>query len=171
MSGLLLPKHMRGEQTAENIKKTGVNNLSSDDFLSPTDVQMQLAQLHQYVEDRRQVQSEYHLPRPSGWKLLVLVLTIPETSAGGVYIVDDSREQRALSSPQGVILDLGPAAYTDPDRFTVGDTIMPWHEVGDRILCVKYDMSMFQLANGQRLGLLNDTQPVATIDKGWEVPK
>jgi hypothetical protein len=170
MSGLLLPKRLQGVATAEAISKTAVHRLDSDDFLAPQDVKDQLAQLQGYLDLRREDQANYTLPSPSGWKISILLLTIPDKSAGGVFVMDDSKEQRALSSPQGVILGMGPAAYTDADRFSVDGNVVPWHEVGDRITLIKYDASTFQIANGQRLGFLNDTQPVATIDTGWEIP-
>lgn len=177
MSGLLLPKstiaQMRkasDDAAAQNIKATAIHRMDSDDFIDPAGVRLQLDQLFAYVAARREEQPDYHLPKPSGWRLQVLMLTIPETSSGGVIVVDEAREQRSMASPQGVILAMGPACYSDPKRFTVDGKIMPWHKVGDRIQFVKYDAQMFQIANGQRLGILTDTQPVATIDEGWNVP-
>jgi co-chaperonin GroES (HSP10) len=178
MSGLLLPKttiaQMRKqaeEATAQNIKASAIHRMDSDDFIDPAGVAQQLAQLRAYIDARRAEEPNYHLPKPSGWRLQVLMLTIPETSAGGIIVVDDAREQRSMASPQGVILSMGPACYSDPKRFTVNGVLTPWHKVGDRIQFVKYDAQMFQIANGQRLGILTDTQPVATIDEGWEVPQ
>ena len=178
MSGLLLPKstiaQMRkasDDAAAQNIQSTAIHRMDSDDFIDPAGVQQQLDQLQAYVTARRAEQTGYHLPLPSGWRLQVLMLTIPTTSSGGVMIVDEAREQRSMASPQGVILAMGPSCYSDPKRFTVGGDLLPWHKVGDRIQFVKYDAQMFQIANGQRLGILTDTQPVATIDEGWEVPK
>jgi len=173
MSSLLVPKHYQQQASAAtNIAKSSVHRMDSDDFLTPKDVAEQLAQLQSYITQRREETADenYHLPAPSGWKLMILMLTIPEKSAGGIIVMDDAKEQRSLSSPQGVVLAMGPAAYTDRERFSVNGELVAWHEVGDRITLIKYDASMFQIANGQRLGFLNDTQPIATIDKGWAVP-
>lgn len=172
MTGLLLPKRMQGTPQratsgGEAIGKSSVHRMDSDDFVTRDNVTEQLEQLKAYVAERREEEPDYTLPKPSGWKLMVLMLTIPETSAGGVIVVDDAKEARALASPQGVILDMGPAAYSDPDRFMVDGVLTPWHDIGDRITITKYDAGMFQIANGQRLGFINDTQPIATIDKGW----
>jgi hypothetical protein len=171
---LLLPKSMMAQRiqekddaAAKSIASTAVHRMDSDDFLTPDDVMTQLDELQDYVDRRRVDDPGYQLPQPSGWKLMVLVLTIPEKSAGGVIVIDDAKEARALSSPQGVVLDMGPAAYTDAERFSINGVMSPWHGIGDRLTFVKYDASMFQLANGQRLGFLNDTQPISTIDKGW----
>ena len=104
MSKLLVPKHYAQSSVAENIKSTAKHRLDSDDFVTPMNVAQQLDDLQGYLVLRRQEEPEYKLPQPSGWKLMVLMLTIPETSDGGVIVVDDAKEQRALASPQGVIL-------------------------------------------------------------------
>lgn len=165
--GLLMPKRAIVEAAAARaISQSSRHRIDSDDWATVSDVKAQLDQLQQYINERREQEPTYVLPTPNGWKLMVLMLTIPEKSAGGVIIVDDAKEARALSSPQGVVLATGSQCYKDPSRFEG-----PWCEVGDRICFVKYDASQFQIANGQRLGFLNDTQPVSTIDKGWSVPK
>lgn len=179
MTGLVLPRHVYKAREAEKAKAAAETFMrkqdvtyryDSDDFVSPKNVVEQLRLLHEFVEARRRQEPDYHLPRPSGWKLSVLVLTLPEETSGGLLVVDDSRDSRSLASPQGVILGMGPAAYTDRDRFEVDGVLTPWHAIGDRISFVKYDAQMFQVANGQRIGFLNDTQPLALIDSGWSVP-
>lgn len=170
MTDLLLPPHLRAavhKQAAA--KRQSVNAIVSDDFATPADVKAQLDQLAAYVRERREVQPNYHLPKPSGWRISVLMLTIPDTTEGGVLMVEGDRDARAVASPQGVILAMGPNAYSDPVRFSVNGVLTPWHAVGDRIQFVKYDAQPFQLPNGQRLGVLTDTQPVSLLDSGWEV--
>jgi co-chaperonin GroES (HSP10) len=163
---LVLPRHVAASmRAAENIRKTSTHRIDADDWATVEDVHQQLQDLQDYMTQRREEEPSYHLPSPVGWKLMVLVLTIPEKSAGGVIIVDDAKEQRSLASPQGVVLKAGVDAFRDPERFNE-----PWCGVGDRISFVKYDAQMFQLANGQRLGFLNDTQPLSVIDSNWEVP-
>lgn len=163
--GLALPR-----AAALAAARRGINATTSDDFVSREQVQQQLDQLAEYIAERRKTEPDYHLPVPSGWRIQVLMLTIPETTSGGLVMVDDDREARAMASPQGVILQVGPAAYSDPDRFTVNGVLTPWHHVGERIQFVKYDAQPFQLPNGQKLGILTDTQPVAMLDSGWTVP-
>lgn len=180
MTGLLLPRHYkrdmrrledREEAIAGAIARSKVRRMDSDDFISRDGVHDQLDMLADYLIARRAEEPDYELPKPVGWRVQVLVLTIPEKSDGGVLVVDEAREQRALASPQGIVLNLGPAAYSDPKRFTVDGELTPWVRIGDRIQFVKYDAMLWQLGNGQRLGTLTDTQPIATLDTGWEVPK
>lgn len=179
MSNLLIPKHVAAElrkqqqsdAVARSIKDSSANRLSSDDFVTRQEVSEQLAELTRYVQDRRASEPEYFLPKPSGWRITVLMLTIPEVSSGGLVLVDDVREMRSVASPQGIVLGVGPAAYTDRSRFAHSGDLVPWHSPGDRILWTRYDATVFQLPNGQRIGIMNDTQPAALIDNGWSVPE
>lgn len=171
---LILPTHIakarqaeRNAAVSQSISKTAVNHLTSDDFVTPAEVSRQLQELNDYIADRRMVEANYVLPKPLGWRLTVLMLTIPEVSAGGVHLVDEMREARAMSSPQGIVLGIGSSSYKDKTRFAFDGEVEPWVNVGDRILWKKYDVSTFQIANGQRLGFMNDTQPVGIIDRGW----
>lgn len=177
MSGLVLPRHVAAARAAEkqraaadSISRTAYNAYSSDDFATRKSVQKQLDALHAYIASRRETEPDYRLPQPSGWKIAVLMLTVPEETDGGLIVQEEHRDARAVSSPQGVILAMGPQAYKDPTRFTVQDRLNPWHQIGDRILWVKYDVSMFRMANAQVIGFMNDTQPMATVDVGWGVP-
>jgi co-chaperonin GroES (HSP10) len=177
MNGLMLPRHVvearakqKNEAVAGSIQKTSVNALSSDDFVTRTQAAAQLEELSAYIATRRESEPEYCLPSPIGWRVSVLMLTIPDKTDGGLYMVDDNREARAMSSPQGIVLSMAEAAFQDPSRFMVNGEMHPWIDVGDRVLWKKYDVTMFQLGNGQRLGFMNDTQAYGIIDRGWSVP-
>jgi co-chaperonin GroES (HSP10) len=179
VSKLMLPRHVaeemkrarsQHEAVANSIQKSSMNILNSDDFVTRDQARAQLNELTDYITERRREDPEYTLPRPIGWRVSVLMLTIPETTQGGLVLVDDNREARALSSPQGIVLNLAEAAFRDPSRFTVDGLVKPWIAVGDRVLWKKYDVTMFQLGNGQRLGFMNDTQAYGVIDRGWETP-
>jgi len=161
---LLVPKHYL--QKGKPVSRVD-NPINSDDFVSPGDIRAQLQQLKTFVAARRELHPNYQLPRPVGWRVQVLVLDTPGETAGGLLLPED--EGRAVSSPQGVIVAMGGAAYTDKRRFSIGAEIVPWVSVGDRIQFVKYDAHLFTLGNGQVLGTLTDTQPVAVIDSGWEI--
>lgn len=188
MSDLMLPRHHKGwnearkaqqmaggpapssaipgmpsDVTSEISGMSSVHRITSDDFVTRKEVKEQVEQLERYILARREIDPDYHLPMPSGWIMMVLILTVPEKSGGGVVIVDDHREAKALSSPQGILLDMGQLVYTDENRHPFGAE----HSVGDRIMWTKYDATTFQLSNGQRLGFMTDTQPIALIDTGW----
>lgn len=175
---LIVPRHVaearaassRHEAVAKSIQKSSMNILASDDFVTRKQAQEQLDELGRYIAARRETEPEYALPHPVGWRVMVLMLTIPEATDGGLIMVDDNREARALSSPQGIVLEAAEAAFQDPSRFMVNGRMQPWITVGDRVLWKKYDVTMFQLGNGQRLGFMNDTQAYGLVDRGWTVP-
>jgi co-chaperonin GroES (HSP10) len=160
----------RQASVADNIQRSSINNLTSDDFVTVKEVERQLVELADYIRDRREAEPEYCLPHPAGWRVSVLMLTVPEVTEGGVHIVDDMREARGMASPQGVVLAVGAAAFQDRARFTVDGVLSPWMKAGDRVIWKKYDVTTFQIGNGQRIGFMNDTQAVATIDSGWNLP-
>ena len=155
---------------ADSIQRSSINQLTSDDFVTEKEVSRQLIELTDYILARRETEPRYCLPHPVGWRVSVLMLTVPEVTDGGVHIVDEMREARGMASPQGVVLALGSGAFQDRSRFTINGELVPWLQVGDRVIWKKYDVTTFQIANGQRIGFMNDTQAVATIDAGWIVP-
>lgn len=171
---LILPKAtaqaIHQERVADSIQKSAVNHLTSDDFVTEKEVQRQLVELADYISTRRETEPNYSLPHPAGWRVSVLMLTVPEVTDGGVHIVDEMREARGMASPQGVVLALGAGAFQDRSRFVIDGELVPWLKVGDRVIWKKYDVTTFQIGNGQRLGFMNDTQAVATIDTGWNLP-
>jgi co-chaperonin GroES (HSP10) len=171
MSKLLVPKHYAAA-TAISPDRAGRSvDIETDEFITRTQVAEQTDELNAFVRLRREADPGYHLPLPTGWRISVLLLTLPETTEGGLQVVADAREARALASPQGVVLALGPACYTDPDRFEVPDKgLVPWVKIGDRVTWQKYDLATFKLANRQMIGFLTDTQPTSLLDQGWEVP-
>jgi len=161
---LILPKHVAAQIRSASThtgKASGFQRDSNkhathtDDFIDPADV---AAQVRSFVE------YEGAVPAPVGWRVAVLVLTIPEVTAGGLHMIDDSREARSLASPQGVVVAVGSQAYRDPERFPDGE---PWVRVGDRVMFQKYAGRMFQIRTGQHIAILNDTDFAGVVDRGW----
>jgi co-chaperonin GroES (HSP10) len=160
---LLLPKHVAAKLKAQASATKAVpgfdaqkkHALSTDDFIDPSDVAQQVADFLAY---------DGVVPRPVGWRVSVLVLTIPEITTGGVFMPSDDREARSLASPQGIVLSLGPTAYADPTRFP---NKLPWVNVGDRVMFQKYGGRMFQIRTGQHIAILNDTEFAGVVDGGW----
>jgi co-chaperonin GroES (HSP10) len=165
---LIIPKHVAAQlrQQSQNaaIKAQKVGGferaankhaLNSDDFIDPADIAAQVQSFAEY---------DGAVPAPVGWRVAVLVLTIPETTAGGLIMVDDNREARSLASPQGIVVAVGSQAYKDPARFPDGE---PWVKVGDRVMFQKYAGRMFQIRTGQHIAILNDTDFAGVVDSGW----
>ena len=174
MSRLLVPQGTavpgtEAKSSVAQVVKT--HDMETDDFLGPPSVQKQLDELAAYVKMRQEINPAFHLPEPFGWRMSVLMLTFPKVTDGGLQLVDETLDARALTTPQGVILSLGEGCYTDPDRFLVDGNMQKWAKPGDRITWKKYDVATFTLANKQILGFVTDSQPIARIDEGWSVPQ
>lgn len=162
---LILPKHVAAQlrQREESARRAGgyeraaasKHALNSDDFIDPADVAAQVQTFLQY---------DGAVPTPVGWRVAVLVLTIPEVTSGGVHLVDDNREARSLASPQGVVIGVGAQAYADEARFPNKE---PWVRIGDRVMFQKYAGRMFQIRTGQHIAVLNDTDFAGVVDGGW----
>lgn len=152
MKSAALPAHSNGPVGGYEAPKHALN---TDDFIEPADIVAQVRQFLAY---------DGAVPAPVGWRVGVLLLTIPETTAGGVIMVDSDREARSLASPQGIVIAVGPGAYQDEARFPDKE---PWVRVGDRVLFQKYGGRSFQLRTGQYIAFLNDTEFAAVVDSGW----
>jgi len=133
-------------------------SVTSDDFLTPRQIRHQIDSM-----PKRAMEIE-----PAGWRLSVLVLTTPEQTEGGVLLIDEERERRSVTSPQGIVLRLGRGAYapTSPDdeRFKISG---PWCKTGDRVLFQRYGGRVVRLHNGQALAILLDSDISGVIDSGW----
>ena len=62
------------------------------------------------------------LPKPTGWRVLILPYLGAEKSKGGIILTDQSREREQLATVCGYVLATGPDAYDDTGKFTDG----PW---------------------------------------------
>lgn len=175
---LVLPRHVheatrgnRNGSIGDSISKSSAHQFNSDDFVTPSGVRKQLEELQKFLDAKREREPAYSLPRPSGWKILVLALTIPSETEHGLILDSSTVDTEALKTQQGVVLSMGPGAYkVRPERFSVDGEVTPWHTPGDRIAFVRYGAQFFKLMNGQRLGLITDTDPLMLLDQGWELP-
>lgn len=110
-------------------------------------------------------QLEQALPKPCGHKLLIALPKPEEKFEGSSLVkVDVTKSNEEVLSIIGIVLDMGPDAYMDKERFPSG----PWCKVGDYILTGPYKGQRFKL-NGQEFRILNDDSLEATVNdpKGY----
>ena len=150
--GLALPRHVHEATRAAKV------SLTSDEFITPEQVREQIRKFTEEVVTK---------PTPVGWRLLVLMLTTPEQTAGGILLIDEERDRQAIVSPQGVVVGMGSMAYQSTSEGDQRYATGPWCNVGDRIIFQRYGGRAFRCANGQILITINDTDPMGVIDGGW----
>ena len=144
---LFVPDHIieerRTAKEAESQKKKDLLNPST--FALPNEVDEKASAL-----DR--------LPKPTGWRILILPYVLPQTTKGGVLISEETRERSQLATTVGYVVSLGPDAYKDETKFSDG----PWCKEGDWVMFGRYAGSRFKI-DGAEPRLLNDDEVLAVI--------
>ena len=104
-----------------------------------------------------------NLPKPTGWRILVLPFKQKEKTKGGIILADDTVERSQVASTSGLILDMGPHCY-DKERFPEG----PWAKKGDWIIFARYAGSRIKIDGGE-IRLLNDDEVLATVENPEDI--
>lgn len=98
------------------------------------------------------------LPEPCGFRLLIALPEVEETTAGGLYITDERRTAETVASIVGFVLKSGPDAYADKDRFPAG----PWCNEGDWVVMRAYSGTRLRI-HGKEFRIINDDSVEAVI--------
>ena len=89
------------------------------------------------------------LPKPTGWRLLVLPFKMDEKTKGGLIMNESTLEKQQVGSQVGNVLAIGPEAYTGK-RFA------------------RYAGSRIQIEGGE-VRLLNDDEVLATVENPTDI--
>jgi len=98
------------------------------------------------------------LPVPSGWRLLVLPFSPREKTKGGILIAQESLEKLRIATNCGYVLEMGPLAYHDKEKFPTG----PWCKKGDWVIFARYAGSRLPIEGGE-VRILNDDEILGTL--------
>ena len=107
---------------------------------------------------------EPKLPKPTGWRLLVLPFKMKEKTKGGVILAEDTLERQQVASQVGLVLAMGPQCYKDKERYPEG----PWCKEKDWVMFARYAGSRIKIDGGE-MRLLNDDEVLATIDSPEDI--
>ena len=107
---------------------------------------------------------EPKLPKPTGWRLLVLPFKMKEKTKGGVILAEDTLERQQVASQVGLVLAMGPQCYKDKERYPEG----PWCKEKDWVMFARYAGSRIKI-DGGGIRLLNDDEVLATIDSPEDI--
>ena len=99
------------------------------------------------------------LPDPSGFRLLIALPEVEEKTEGGLYCPDERRDAESVASIVGFVLEVGPDAYADKERFPNG----PWCKQGDWIVMRAYSGTRLRI-HGKEFRIINDDSVEAVID-------
>ena len=104
------------------------------------------------------------LPKPTGWRMLILPFKMPEKTKGGLYFGQETLERQQVGSTCGLVLAQGPDCYKDKERYPDG----PWCKKGDWVIFARYAGSRIQIDGGE-VRLLNDDEVLASIDNPEDI--
>ena len=104
------------------------------------------------------------LPKPTGWRMLVLPFKMIEKTKGGIIIAETSLERQQVASQCGLVLRMGPDCYTDKERYPDG----PWCKEKDWVIFARYAGSRIKIEGGE-VRMLNDDEILATVDNPEDI--
>ncbi len=98
------------------------------------------------------------LPKPTGWRLLVLPFRPPKKTKSGLYLAEQAVERQQVATVCGYVIEVGPLAYSDQEKFPTG----AWCEKGDWIVFARYAGARLNIEDGE-IRILNDDEVLARI--------
>ena len=110
-------------------------------------------------DDLKKGTVSHKLPKPTGYRMLILPFAPAEKTKGGIYLAKQTVDRERLTTVVGYIVALGPDAYKDLNKFPEG----PWCKEGDWVIFARYAGSRFRIEGGE-VRILNDDEILACID-------
>ena len=107
---------------------------------------------------------EPKLPKPTGWRMLVLPFKMKEKTKGGLVLAETTLERQQVASQVGLVMAMGSQCYKDKERYPEG----PWCKVKDWVMFARYAGSRIKIDGGE-MRLLNDDEVLATIDSPEDI--
>tara|TARA_S200002703_G_scaffold130912_1_gene118252 strand:+ start:2202 stop:2582 length:381 start_codon:yes stop_codon:yes gene_type:complete len=99
------------------------------------------------------------LPNPSGYKILIAIPESEDKYESGLIKADVTKNIEEVTTIIGFVLEMGPDAYVDKDKFPSG----PWCKKGDFVLFRAYSGTRFRI-HGKEFRLINDDSVEGIVD-------
>ena len=108
--------------------------------------------------DKLDESSLERLPKPTGWRLLILPYRGKGQTEGGVLLPDQTIDRESIATVCGYVLSVGSLAYKDKEKFPTG----PWCGEKDWVIFGRYSGARFKIDGGE-VRILNDDEVIAVI--------
>jgi len=118
-----------------------------------------IKQVEKDKKTRKKPLEKMSLPKPTGWRILVLPYKAKEKTKGGIILSDKTVTESQIATNCGLVMDMGPDAYNDKDKFPNG----PWCKKKDWVLFARYAGSRIYIDGGE-IRVLNDDEILGTIE-------
>ena len=176
---LILPRHMAIKRSQELKKiqeesnKKGKYSAKKDveKLIQETKLTSEEKQTMERMEKEAKIFKDYRvgdlrsrLPKPTGWRILVMPYRRKEKTKKGIILPDQALEKEHVATVCAYVLEVGPDAYMDKEKFPEG----PWCKKGDWIIFGRYAGARIKIDDGE-LRLLNDDEILATIQKPEDI--
>ena len=115
-------------------------------------------------EKKEVTKEETKLPKPTGWRMLVLPFRMDGKTKGRILLGGETIDRQQVASQCGSVLAMGDACYLDKDRYPNG----PWCKVGDWIVFARYAGSRIEIDGGE-VRLLNEDEVLATVEDPTDI--
>lgn len=166
MSGLILPTHVveamekQKKKSEKTEQKQEVKQENKEEVSSAIDVTDTYVKEEDRVLDPSLLSKSFleRMPKPTGWRILILPYRGAKQSKGGVLLADETIERNSLATVVGYVLSVGPEAYADTTKFPTG----PWCKKGDWVMIGRYAGTRFRIEGGE-VRIINDDEVIATI--------
>ena len=99
------------------------------------------------------------LPEPKGYKLLIALPEIDETTDGGIIKSVQSQHEESIAPVVGWVMAMGPDAYANFTRFPNG----PYCQVGDWVIFRAFSGTRIKI-RGKEFRLINDDTVEAVVE-------
>ena len=99
------------------------------------------------------------LPTPSGWHILVALPEAEEKYESGLIKADETRRFEEVLATVFFVVELGPDAYADKEKFPTG----PWCKKGDFILARPNSGTRLKI-HGREFRIINDDSVEAVVE-------
>ena len=93
---------------------------------------------------KKSKKEEPKLPKPTGWRLLVLPFKMKEKTKGGLMLAETTLEKQQVGSQVGLVMAMGSQCYKDKERYPEG----PWCKENDWVMFARYAGSRIKIDGG-----------------------
>ena len=104
------------------------------------------------------------IPKPTGWRIVLLPYRGAEKSKGGILLSDQTWEKQQITTVCAYVLAVGPLAYKDEAKFPEG----AWCKEGDWIIFGRYAGARVGLDGGE-IRIINDDEVLAVINNPEDI--
>ena len=119
------------------------------------------------TEAMSETEFDSFVPKPVGYHVLVAMPEVEETY-GDSGIIKSSKEMHFdnILSMVGLVVDMGPQCYSDPERFPTG----PWCKVGEYVMFRMNSGTRFKVG-GKEFRLMNDDSIEAVVSDPRQIAR